>query len=42
MRPGSFVEYGPLVIAAQRRRRTVEDLIARTPADGLVAGRRHA
>jgi len=36
--PGSLVEYGPLVIAAQRRRRTVEDLIARTPADGLVAG----
>ncbi|MBV8981011.1 MAG: biotin carboxylase [Acidimicrobiia bacterium] len=35
---GSFVEYGPLVIAAQRRRRAVEDLIARTPADGLVAG----
>jgi acetyl-CoA carboxylase carboxyltransferase component len=36
--PGSFVEYGPLVIAAQRRRRELEDLIARTPADGLVAG----
>jgi acetyl-CoA carboxylase carboxyltransferase component len=36
--PGTFVEYGPLVIAAQRRRRPVEDLIARTPADGLVAG----
>jgi acetyl-CoA carboxylase carboxyltransferase component/biotin carboxyl carrier protein len=36
--PESFVEYGPLVIAAQRRRRTVEDLIERTPADGLVAG----
>ena len=36
--PGTFVEYGPLVIAAQRRRRSVEDLIARTPADGLVAG----
>ena len=36
--PGSFVEYGPLAIAAQRRRRTLEDLIARTPADGLVAG----
>jgi acetyl-CoA carboxylase carboxyltransferase component len=35
---GSFVEYGPLVIAAQRRRRTMEDLIARTPADGLVTG----
>jgi acetyl-CoA carboxylase carboxyltransferase component len=36
--PGSFVEYGPLVIAAQRRRRPVDDLIANTPADGLVAG----
>ena len=26
------------MIAAQRRRRSVDDLIARTPADGLVAG----
>jgi acetyl-CoA carboxylase carboxyltransferase component len=36
--PGSFVEYGPLAIAAQRRRRELEDLIARTPADGLIGG----
>jgi acetyl/propionyl-CoA carboxylase alpha subunit/acetyl-CoA carboxylase carboxyltransferase component len=36
--PGSFVEYAPLVLAAQRRRRTLEDLIEKTPADGLVAG----
>ena len=36
--PGSFVEYGPLVIAAQRRRRELQDLIDRTPADGLVGG----
>ncbi len=36
--PGTFVEYGPLVIAAQRRRRSLEDLIRRTPADGLIAG----
>jgi acetyl/propionyl-CoA carboxylase alpha subunit len=36
--PGSFVEYGPLVIAAQRGRRTVDDLVRNTPADGLVAG----
>jgi acetyl-CoA carboxylase carboxyltransferase component len=36
--PGSFVEYGPLAIAAQRRRRSLDDLVARTPADGLVAG----
>jgi len=35
---GSFIEYGPLVIAAQRRRRDVADLIAKTPADGLVGG----
>jgi acetyl-CoA carboxylase carboxyltransferase component len=36
--PGSFVEYGRFAIAAQRARRDVEDLIRRTPADGLVAG----
>jgi acetyl/propionyl-CoA carboxylase alpha subunit/acetyl-CoA carboxylase carboxyltransferase component len=35
---GSFVEYGALAVAAQRSRRTEEDLIANTPADGLVAG----
>ena len=35
---GSFVEYGPMVIAAQRRRRELQDLIERTPADGLVGG----
>ncbi len=34
----SLVEYGPLVIAAQRRRRELQDLIERTPADGLVGG----
>lgn len=34
----SFVEYGPLVIAAQRRRRTLADLIENTPADGMLAG----
>ena len=36
--PGSFREYGALVIAAQRSRRSVEDLERSTPADGLVAG----
>jgi len=36
--PGSFTEYGSLAIAAQRGRRPLEELIARTPADGLVAG----
>jgi acetyl-CoA carboxylase carboxyltransferase component len=35
---GTLVEYGALVIAAQRRRRSIEDLIQRTPADGMVAG----
>jgi acetyl-CoA carboxylase carboxyltransferase component len=35
---GSFVEYAPLVIAAQRRRRSLQELIERTPADGLVGG----
>lgn len=35
---GSFVEYGPLVVAAQRRRRSIDDLVARTPADGLIGG----
>ena len=35
---GSFTEYGALGIAAQRRRRTVEDLVANTPHDGMVCG----
>ncbi|HVR04546.1 MAG TPA: carboxyl transferase domain-containing protein [Solirubrobacteraceae bacterium] len=35
---GSFVEYRPLIFAAQERRRAREELIARTPADGLVGG----
>src|SRR5271167_3376085 len=35
---GSFVEYGPLVFAAQERRRPREELIARTAADGLIGG----
>ena len=36
--PGSFTEYGALAIAAQRRRRGLEDLIESTPADGLITG----
>jgi acetyl-CoA carboxylase carboxyltransferase component len=36
--PDSFEEYGGLVIAAQRARRSTEDLVANTPADGLIAG----
>jgi acetyl-CoA carboxylase carboxyltransferase component len=35
---GTFVEYGPLMFAAQERRRSRQELIERTPADGLVAG----
>jgi acetyl/propionyl-CoA carboxylase alpha subunit/acetyl-CoA carboxylase carboxyltransferase component len=35
---GTFHEYGGLVVAAQRRRRSLEDLEANTPADGLVMG----
>jgi acetyl/propionyl-CoA carboxylase alpha subunit/acetyl-CoA carboxylase carboxyltransferase component len=35
---GSFMEYGSLAIAGQRRRRAVDDLIKNTPADGLVSG----
>ncbi|HWX45486.1 MAG TPA: carboxyl transferase domain-containing protein [Solirubrobacteraceae bacterium] len=35
---GTFVEYGPLIFAAQERRRLREELIARTPADGLIGG----
>ncbi len=36
--PGTFVEYGALVLAAQRRRRSIDDLIANTPADGMITG----
>jgi acetyl/propionyl-CoA carboxylase alpha subunit/acetyl-CoA carboxylase carboxyltransferase component len=35
---GSFNEYGALAFAAQRSRRSEEDLIAHTPADGLITG----
>ena len=35
---GTFVEYGGFAVAAQRKRRSVEDLIDNTPADGLVTG----
>ncbi len=35
---GTWVEYGPLLFAAQERRRAREELQRRTPADGLVAG----
>ena len=36
--PGSFVEYGRFAIASQRSRRDVEELIEKTPADGLIGG----
>ncbi|HEY2480399.1 MAG TPA: carboxyl transferase domain-containing protein [Solirubrobacterales bacterium] len=36
--PGSFVEYGRYAIAAQRGRRELDDLLARTPADGFIGG----
>ena len=36
--PGNFIEYGALAVAAQSRRRTPDDLIANTPADGMVTG----
>jgi acetyl-CoA carboxylase carboxyltransferase component len=36
--PGSFIEYGALAFAAQRRRRSLEDLIKNTPGDGIVTG----
>ena len=36
--PGSFQEYGALNVAARRRRHSLEELIAQTPADGMVMG----
>ncbi|MER8006864.1 carboxyl transferase domain-containing protein [Streptomyces sp. NPDC094149] len=36
--PGTFTEFGALAIAAQRRRRSLDDLIRSTPADGMVTG----
>ncbi|HVZ68409.1 MAG TPA: carboxyl transferase domain-containing protein [Rhizomicrobium sp.] len=36
--PGSFIEYGALAFAAQKRRRTLDDLIRNTPGDGIVTG----
>jgi acetyl/propionyl-CoA carboxylase alpha subunit/acetyl-CoA carboxylase carboxyltransferase component len=35
---GSFLEYGQLIVAGQRRTRSLENLMENTPADGLVAG----
>jgi acetyl/propionyl-CoA carboxylase alpha subunit len=36
--PESFVEYGALLLPAQRRRRPLAELIDRYPADGFVCG----
>jgi acetyl/propionyl-CoA carboxylase alpha subunit/acetyl-CoA carboxylase carboxyltransferase component len=36
--PDTFVEYGAYAIAAQSRRRTLDDLVRNTPADGMVTG----
>jgi acetyl/propionyl-CoA carboxylase alpha subunit len=36
--PGSFIEYGAMAFAAQRRRRSLEDLIKNTPGDGIITG----
>lgn len=35
---GSFVEYGGLTVAAQRSTRPLQELIERTPGDGVVLG----
>lgn len=36
--PDSFIEYGALALAAQRQRRSPEDLRRMSPADGLITG----
>ena len=36
--PGSFVEYGRFVTAAQEDKRSMDDLLDRTVADGIVGG----
>ena len=36
--PGTYIEYGSLTIAAQRRRRKVDDLMRNTARDGMITG----
>jgi acetyl/propionyl-CoA carboxylase alpha subunit/acetyl-CoA carboxylase carboxyltransferase component len=36
--PGTFLEYGAFALAAQRRRRSAEELLKISPADGLICG----
>ena len=38
LRPGTFVEYGSLVLSARRRTVPMEQLIEESPADGLIMG----
>ena len=35
---GTLVEYGPMVVAAQHRRRSMEELLEKSPADGMITG----
>lgn len=35
---GSFVEYGALALAAQRSSRSLDELIQKSPADGIICG----
>lgn len=34
----TFLEYGSLIVAAQRSRRKLDDLVKNTPADGIITG----
>jgi acetyl/propionyl-CoA carboxylase alpha subunit/acetyl-CoA carboxylase carboxyltransferase component len=36
--PGSFAEYGSLVLPARRQKHSIEELSQRYPADGLITG----
>lgn len=36
--PGSFVEYGGMILALQRGRRSMDELKRVSPADGMIAG----
>ena len=36
--PNSFTEFGSLVVAARRQMHTMDELIERTPTDGLITG----
>ncbi len=36
--PDSFIEYGGMTVAAQRNRLSMDQLLKKSPADGLIAG----